>query len=74
MDNLMRGRVTGAIDTLTTGGAAIGTMAGGALIALLGAPALTIILAGWLTFLALAATLSRTVRTATATVRQGSPS
>ncbi|MFI5490783.1 MFS transporter [Micromonospora echinaurantiaca] len=63
----VRGRVTSAIDTLTSAAAAIGTMASGALIALLGAPTLTYILAGWLTFLALAATLSRTVRTATAT-------
>ncbi|MGC4788070.1 MFS transporter [Micromonospora sp. DT178] len=63
----LRGRVTSAIDTLTTGGAAVGAMAGGALIALLGAPTLTFVLAGWLTLLALAATLSRTVRTATAT-------
>jgi MFS family permease len=63
----VRGRVTSAIDTLTSGAAAIGTMASGALIALLGAPTLTFILAGWLTFLALAATLSKTVRTATAT-------
>ncbi|MEV4014506.1 MFS transporter [Nonomuraea angiospora] len=63
----LRGRVTSAIDTLTSGAAAIGTMAGGALITLLGAPALTLVLAGWLTFLALTATLSKTVRTATAT-------
>ncbi|MEU8199272.1 hypothetical protein AB0C10_36355 [Microbispora amethystogenes] len=40
-------------------------MASGALIALFGAPTLTVVLAGWLTFLALAATSSRTVRTAT---------
>jgi MFS family permease len=60
----LRGRVTSAIEALTTGGAAIGTMASGALIALLGAPTLTIILAGWLTLLALVATLSGTVRTA----------
>ncbi|MGW4292023.1 MFS transporter [Micromonospora chersina] len=63
----LRGRVTSAIDTLTSGAAAIGTMASGALIALFGAPTLTVVLAGWLTLLALAATLSRTVRTATAT-------
>jgi MFS family permease len=63
----LRGRVTSAIDTLTSGAAAIGTMAGGALITLFGAPTLTLVLAGWLTFLALAATLSKTVRTATAT-------
>lgn len=63
----LRGRVTGAIDTLTTGAAALGTMVSGALIALLGAPALTFVLAGWLMLLALVATLSRTVRTATAT-------
>ncbi|MER7008440.1 MFS transporter [Dactylosporangium sp. NPDC000555] len=63
----LRGRVTSAIETLTTGGAAIGTMASGALIGLLGAPALTIVLAGWLTLLALVATLSKTVRTASAT-------
>jgi MFS family permease len=62
----VRGRVTSAIDTLTSGAAAIGTMAGGALIALVGAPALTFMLAGWLTLLALAAALSKTVRTATA--------
>ncbi|GAA2483761.1 MFS transporter [Winogradskya humida] len=60
----LRGRVTSAIDTLTTGGAAIGTMAAGALIALIGAPVLTYVLAGWLTLLALTASLSRTVRTA----------
>jgi MFS family permease len=60
----LRGRVTSAIDALTTGGAAIGTMASGALIALLGAPTLTFVLAGWLTLLALLATLSATVRTA----------
>lgn len=63
----IRSRVTSAIDTLTGGAAAIGTMASGALIALIGAPTLTFVLAGWLTFLALAATLSGTVRTATAT-------
>ncbi|MEV4757681.1 MFS transporter [Micromonospora sp. NPDC049559] len=63
----LRGRVTSAIDTLTSGATAIGTMASGALIALFGAPTLTIVLTGWLTLLALAATLSRTVRTATAT-------
>jgi len=60
----LRGRVTSAIEALTTGGAAIGTLASGALIALLGAPTLTIVLAGWLTLLALVATLSGTVRTA----------
>jgi MFS family permease len=60
----LRGRVTSAIDTLTTGGAAIGAIAGGALIAALGATTLTLVLAGWLALLALAATLSRTVRTA----------
>ncbi|GAA0913080.1 MFS transporter [Virgisporangium aurantiacum] len=60
----LRGRVTSAIDTLTTGGAAIGTIASGALIARLGTTTLTFMLAGWLAFLALAATLSRTVRTA----------
>ncbi|GAA4607658.1 MFS family permease [Actinoplanes octamycinicus] len=63
----LRGRVTGAIDTLTTGAAAVGTMASGALIAGIGAPALTFVLVGWLTILALVATLSRTVRSATAT-------
>ncbi|GAA3805863.1 MFS transporter [Sphaerisporangium flaviroseum] len=63
----LRGRVTSAIDTLTSGAAAIGTIASGALIALLGAPTLTLVLSGWLTFLALTATLSRTVRTASAT-------
>ncbi|GAA2701179.1 MFS transporter [Nonomuraea recticatena] len=61
----IRGRVTSAIDTLTGGAAAVGTMASGALIALLGAPVLTYVLAGWLAVLALVATLSRTVRTAT---------
>ncbi|RKN50943.1 MFS transporter [Micromonospora endolithica] len=63
----LRGRVTSAVDTLTTGGAAIGTIASGALIALLGPTTLTLVLAGWLTLLALAATLSRTVRTARVT-------
>lgn len=62
----LRGRATGAIDALTTGSGPIGAMASGALIALLGAPALTIVLAGWLTVLAIAATLSATVRTASA--------
>ena len=62
----LRGRVTSAIDTLTTGGAAIGTIASGVLIARLGTTTLTFMLAGWLAFLALAATLSRTVRTARA--------
>ncbi|MFG2059171.1 MFS transporter [Micromonospora sp. NPDC048930] len=62
----LRGRVTSAIDTLTGGAAALGTMASGALIALLGAPTLAVVLAGWLAVLALAATVSRTVRTATA--------
>lgn len=61
-----RGRVTGAIDTLTSGAAALGTMASGVLITLLSAPTLTFLLAGWLALLALIATLSRTVRTATA--------
>jgi MFS family permease len=60
----LRGRITSAIDTLTTGAAAIGTTAGGALIALLGASALTWILAGWLTLIAVVATLSRSVRAA----------
>ncbi|MEV1332812.1 MFS transporter [Micromonospora costi] len=63
----VRGRVTSAIDTLTGGAAAIGTMASGAAIALIGAPALTFVLAGWLACLAIVATLSRTVRAATAT-------
>jgi len=63
----LRGRVTSAIDTLTTGGAAVGTIVGGALIALFGPTTLTLILAGWLALLALAATLSKTVRTARAT-------
>jgi MFS family permease len=60
----LRGRITSASDTLTTGAAAIGTTAGGALIALLGASALTWILAGWLTLIAVVATLSRSVRAA----------
>lgn len=60
----LRGRVTSAIDTLTTGAAAIGAAAGGLLIARLGTAALTFALAGWLALLALTATLSRTVRTA----------
>jgi MFS family permease len=60
----LRGRVTSAIDTLTGGATAIGTMASGVLIGLLGAPALTFALAGWLTLLAFTATLSRTVRQA----------
>ncbi|MCP2323189.1 MFS family permease [Hamadaea flava] len=60
----LRGRVTSAVDTLTTGAGAVGTMAAGASIALIGAPALTYALAGWLALLALAATLSRTVRAA----------
>jgi MFS family permease len=62
----LRGRVTSAVETLTTGGAAIGTIASGALIAQLGTTTLTFMLAGWLALLALAATLSRTVRTARA--------
>ena len=62
----LRGRVTSAIETLTTGAAAIGTTASGSLIALLGAPRLTYLLAGWLIVIALTATLSRTVRTARA--------
>ncbi|MEV6846460.1 MFS transporter [Actinoplanes sp. NPDC051411] len=60
----LRGRITSTIDTLTTGAAAIGTTASGTLIALLGAPALTWILAGWLTLIAILATLSRSVRAA----------
>jgi MFS family permease len=60
----LRGRVTSAIDTVTTGSATIGTAASGALISLLGTTTLTLLLAGWLMLLALAATLSRTVRTA----------
>jgi MFS family permease len=63
----LRGRVTSAIDTLTGGAAAIGTMASGVLIGLLGAPALTFALAGWLVVLAFTATLSRTVRHAKST-------
>jgi MFS family permease len=63
----LRGRVTSAIDTLTTGGAAIGTTASGALIAALGTTSLTYVLTGWLVLLALGATLSRTVRAARAT-------
>ncbi|MEV6345356.1 hypothetical protein [Actinoplanes sp. NPDC051851] len=56
MDTLWRRR------DLTTGAAALGTMAGGALITWLGAPALTFVLAGWLTLLAVVATASRAVR------------
>ncbi|MGW5666541.1 MFS transporter [Micromonospora sp. NPDC003776] len=63
----LRGRVTGAISTLTTGASAIGAMASGALIALHGARTLTYVLAGWLVLLALVATTSRTVRHARAT-------
>ncbi|SCG61896.1 MFS transporter [Micromonospora inositola] len=63
----LRGRVTSAIDTLTTGASAIGAMASGALIALLGARTLTYALAVWLLLLALIATTSRTVRNAQAT-------
>jgi MFS family permease len=60
----MRGRVTAGVGTVVTGAAAIGTIAGGALIAELGAPALTFALAGWLALLAIAATMSGTVRRA----------
>ncbi|QLQ36654.1 MFS transporter [Micromonospora robiginosa] len=62
----LRGRVTSAVETLTTGGAAIGTTASGTLIALLGTTMLTLMLTGWLALLALAATLSKTVRRARA--------
>lgn len=58
----MRGRVTSAIDTLTTGGATIGTVASGGLIALLGPGALTFALAGLLAVLAVTASGSRDIR------------
>ncbi|MGR6317443.1 MFS transporter [Micromonospora soli] len=63
----LRGRVTSAINTLTTGASAVGTIGSGALIALLGARTLTYALAAWLVLLALIATASRTVRNARAT-------
>jgi MFS family permease len=58
----VRGRVTAAIDTVTTGGATIGTIAGGALIGLLGPATLTFALAGLLVVLALTATGNRDIR------------
>jgi MFS family permease len=58
----MRGRVTAAIDTVTTGGASIGTISSGALIGLLGPTALTFALAGLLVVLALTASGNRDIR------------
>ncbi|MFI5836669.1 hypothetical protein ACIA5A_23615 [Micromonospora sp. NPDC051300] len=60
----LRGRVTSAVETLTTGGAAIGTTASGTVIALLGTTTRTLMLTGWLALLGLPATLSKTVRRA----------
>jgi MFS family permease len=62
----MRGRVMSALQTLVTGGTAVGTMIGGVLLTWIGAPALALACAGWLLALAVLTTASRTLRNARA--------
>ncbi|MFE5584140.1 MFS transporter [Kitasatospora sp. NPDC056531] len=58
----LRGRVTSAVSTLTTGALSIGTLAGGALIGALGAKPLVWLCGAWLLALALLTTANRAVR------------
>ena len=60
----LRGRVTSAVSTLTTGALSIGTLAGGALIGALGAKPLVWLCGAWLFALALLTTANRAVRQA----------
>ncbi|MGW4569187.1 MFS transporter [Streptomyces sp. NPDC004561] len=60
----LRGRVTSAVSTLTTGALSIGTLAGGALIGALGAKPLVWLCGAWLLALALLTTANRAVRQA----------
>jgi MFS family permease len=60
----LRGRVTSAVSTLTTGALSIGTLAGGELIGALGAKPLVWLCGAWLLALALLTTANRAVRQA----------
>jgi MFS family permease len=60
----LRGRVTSAVSTLTTGALSIGTLAGGALIGTLGAKPMVWLCGAWLLALALLTTANRAVRQA----------
>jgi MFS family permease len=60
----LRGRVTSAVSTLTTGALSIGTLAGGALIGTLGAKPLVWLCGAWLLAIALLTTANRAVRQA----------
>jgi MFS family permease len=60
----LRGRVTSAVDTLTTGASALGALCSGLLIEALGPVALTLALAGLLAVLATVATCNGVVRRA----------
>lgn len=60
----LRGRVTSATTTLTTGAQSVGTMLGGTLIAALGAVPVVAVCTGWLLVLAAATTAHRPVRRA----------
>ncbi|GAA4880995.1 MFS transporter [Kitasatospora terrestris] len=60
----LRGRVTSAASTLTTGALSVGALAGGALIAALGAEPLVWLCGAWLLALAVLTTANRAVRQA----------
>ncbi|MFG2949971.1 MFS transporter [Streptomyces adustus] len=60
----LRGRITSAVSTLTTGALSIGTLAGGTLITTLGAKPLVWLCGAWLLVLALLTTANRAVRQA----------
>ncbi|MEU2777248.1 hypothetical protein ABZ646_31210 [Streptomyces sp. NPDC007162] len=60
----LRGRVTSAVSTLTTGALSIGTLAGGALIGTLGAKPLVWLCGAWLLAIAVLTTANRAVRQA----------
>jgi predicted MFS family arabinose efflux permease len=62
----LRGRVGGAVSTVTTGTLSIGAIVGGILLSAIGPVALALACGGWLVLLALATTLNRQIRTATA--------
>lgn len=60
----LRGRVTSAVSTLTTGALSLGTLAGGALIGTLGAKPLVWLCGAWLFAIAVLTTANRAVRQA----------
>lgn len=62
--DLLRARTSAAIQALTTGALALGTMLGGTLIGLLGARTATLALSGWLVVLAVVTTCNRRARSA----------